>query len=245
MKKLLFTLLALPFIICDANAQCIETPVTRVMIIGDSWAQFLGSDNTINTTFQKWGHSNYKFFTNATLAQNGTQTTDFVDPARLAEIQNQLTLNPDIDLVHLSLGGNDVLGNWNINYTPSQTDSLLDSVYARLVYIIDFIKTAKPGVRILWSGYAYPNFGEIIGELAPFQSTHPFYATWQGMGFPDFTQLNNILNSYSVTMDTLAANDPQVDFVRATGLMQYAYGQNTSVKCTTRRNLRSVNGSVT
>ncbi len=230
MKKPLQLLILIATIIPYLSfAQCSETPVTRVMIIGDSWAQFLGSDNTINTTFQKWGHSNYKFFTNATLAQNGTQTTDFVDPARLAEIQNQLTLNPDIDLVHLSLGGNDVLGNWNINYTPSQTDSLLDSVYARLVYIIDFIKTAKPGVRILWSGYTYPNFGEIIGELAPFQSTHPFYATWQGMGFPDFTQLNTILNSYSVTMDTLAANDPQVDFVRATGLMQYAYGQNTAL----------------
>lgn len=211
------------------TAQCSETPVTRVLLIGDSWAQFMGSDNSINTALSRWGHSNYKFFTNATLAEAGTVTTDFLDPARLAEIQNQLTLHPDIDLVHLSLGGNDVLNTWNVNYTTFQTDSLLDSVYARLTTIIDFIKVARPGVTVVWSGYAYPNFGEIISELAPFQNTHPFYNLWQGMGFPTFIQLNDILNTYSAKMEILANNDPQVEFVRATGLMQYLYGQTTAL----------------
>jgi len=199
------------------------------MLIGDSWAQFIGADGCINTALSKWGHTKYKFYTNSVLAENGTVTTDFVDPVRLAEIQNQLNLHPDIDLVQLSLGGNDVLNTWNINYTPAQTDSLLDSVYARLTFIIDFIKTAKPGVRVLWSGYAYPNFGEIIEGQAPFQSTHPFYGLWSGMGFPTFIELNTILNTYSSSMDTLAANDPQVEFVRGTGLMQYYYGQPTAL----------------
>jgi hypothetical protein len=209
--------------------QCNEDDITRVMLIGDSWANFMGIDNSINNAFEKWGHSNYKFFTNAILAENGTETSDFLTPTKLNEIQNQFTLNPDIDFVHLSLGGNDVLNTWDINFTQAQTDSLLDSVYARLITLIDFIKTAKPGVKILWSGYAYPNFGEIIEELAPFQSTHPFYATWQGMAFPTFTELNGILNDYSNTMLALAANDPQVDFIKATGLMQYTFGQTTAL----------------
>lgn len=227
-KFLLFLSLGL-ISLSPSFAQCNEDDVTRVMLIGDSWANFMGIDNSINTAFEKWGHSNYKFFTNAILAENGTETSDFLTPAKLNEIQNQFTLNPDIDFVHLSLGGNDVLNTWDVNFTQAQTDSLLDSVYARLITIIDFIKTANPGVRILWSGYAYPNFGEIIEELAPFQSTHPFYATWQGMAFPTFTELNGILNDYSNTMTTLAANDPQVDFVKATGLMQYTFGQTTAL----------------
>lgn len=229
LKKLLLIFIGLASNTYIVNAQCSETEITRIMLIGDSWAQFIGADGSINTNLSKWGHTKYKFYTNSVLAENGTQTTTFVDPVRLAEIQNQLNLHPDIDLVHLSLGGNDVLSTWNVNYTSAQTDSLLDSVYARLTFIIDFIKTAKPGVRVLWSGYAYPNFGEIISELAPFQSTHPFYGLWSGMGFPTFSELNTILNTYSNSMDSLAANDPQVEFVRGTGLMQYYYGQTTNL----------------
>ncbi|MBL0339823.1 MAG: T9SS type A sorting domain-containing protein [Bacteroidetes bacterium] len=229
MKKMLLLVICFGFISLKSKAQCSETDVTRVMLIGDSWANFIGLDNAINNSFEKWGHSNYKYFTNATLAENGTTTEDFLDPARLAEIQNQLNANPDIDLVHLSIGGNDVLNAWDVTFSQAQTDSLLDSVYAHIVTIIDFIKIARPGIRILWSGYAYPNFGEIIQELAPFQSSHPFYGTWQGMGFPTFTQLNGILNTYSVSMDTLAANDPQVEFVRAAGIMQYTFGQTTAL----------------
>lgn len=227
MKKLLLGLLISCSVSFAASAQCNETDLTRVLLMGDSWAQFMGTDNVINTTFERWGHSNYQFYTNAILSENGTQTTDFLDSVKLNEIAARLAQYPDIDLVHMSLGGNDVLANWNVNYTQTQTDSLLDSIYSRLTTIIDFIKLQRPGIRILWSGYAYPNFGEVISELGPLASTHPFYSLWDDMGQPTFIQLNSILNNYSTVMDTLAANDPQVDFVRATGLMQYQFGQTT------------------
>jgi hypothetical protein len=209
-----------------ALAQCQETPQPRILLLGDSWAQFMNTDNTLNSALARWGYTNARFYSNSVLSVNGTQTADFLTPAKLSEIQTRLAQYPSIDFVHLSLGGNDVLGNWDTTYTAFQTDSLLDSVYVRLVTLIDFIKQQRPGIQILWSGYAYPNFGEIIGELA-FPSSHPFYATWANMSFPTFTQLNGILNSYSDAMDTLAANDPQVSFVKATGLMQYVYGQTT------------------
>jgi GDSL-like Lipase/Acylhydrolase family/Secretion system C-terminal sorting domain len=208
------------------NAQCSETPQPRILLLGDSWAQFMNTDNTLNTALNRWGHSNATFYSNSVLSVNGTQTSDFLTPAKLSEIQSRLAQFPSIDFVHLSLGGNDVLGNWDTTYTAQQTDSLLDSVYARLVVLMDFIKQQRPGVQILWSGYCYPNFGEIIGELAV-PSSQPFYSTWQGMSFPTFTQINGILNLYSDAMDTLAANDPQVNFVKSTGLMQHVYGQLT------------------
>lgn len=215
----------LPF--SASMAQCTETPEERVLLIGDSWAAMMGTDNSINTAFSNWGHSNYKFYTNAVLSENGTETVDFVQPSRLNEIQTQLLARPTIDFVHMSLGGNDVLGQWNKNWSQAKTDSLLDSVSSRLTYIFDFIKNVRPGIKILWSGYAYPNFGEIIGDLAPFQSSHPFYATWNGMGQPNFTQINGILNYYSSEMAAIANADPQVDFVNATGLIQHVFGQAT------------------
>jgi hypothetical protein len=213
----------------SSYGQCTETPVVRVLLVGDSWANMIGIDNAIKNAFERHGHSNYTFFTNAVLAENGTKTTDFLQPNRLNEIQNQLLAHPEIDFVHLSLGGNDVLNNWHKTWSQARTDSLLDSVYSRLLQLISFIQNVKPGTRVFWSGYCYPNFAEIINDMAPFQSLHPFYPTWNNMGQPSFLELNTLLTYFSTVMDTLVANNPSVGFVRAPALMQYIYGQTTNL----------------
>lgn len=228
MKKL-YIILSFLFISLNVSSQCSETPVTRVLLVGDSWANMIGIDNAIKNAFERFGHSNYTFFTNAVLAENGTKTSDFLQPNRLNEIQTQLLAHPEIDYVHLSLGGNDVLNNWHKTWSQARTDSLLDSVYSRLTQIISFMQSVKPGIKVFWSGYCYPNFAEIINDMAPFQNLHPFYGTWNGMGQPTFLELNSLLNYFSNAIDTLVSNDPTVGFVRGTGLMQYIYGQTSNL----------------
>jgi hypothetical protein len=209
------------------QAQCTETYTHKVLLVGDSWAFFMGVDQTHNNVFKKWGHSDKTFYTNFTLAENGAQTDDFLTSSKQNEIAAQLMSNPSIKVVHLSIGGNDVLGDWNVNFTDAQTNAIKNEVKQKLISIIEFIKSVRPDVRILWSGYAYPNFEEVIESLAPLQSTHPFYGLWSSMGFPNFLQLNTILNDFSAIMDTVAMNDPRVDFISATGLMQHTFGQNS------------------
>ncbi len=226
MNRIPTLLLCLFITYSSAYSQCSETNRDRVLLVGDSWAFFMGVDQTINNIFTRWGHSNQRYYTNLDLAENGAETDDFLQPDKQAEIQTRLNADPDIRVVHLSLGGNDVLGDWNVNFTQAQTDSLMNVVAVRLDSVIQFIKSVSPGIRIVWSGYTYPNFQEVIEELPSFlQSTHPFYDTWSDMGYPNFLQLNTILNDYSNYMETYAANDPQVDFIKAPGLMQYTYGQ--------------------
>ncbi|MCG9912154.1 MAG: T9SS type A sorting domain-containing protein [Flavobacteriales bacterium] len=226
MKKFLASLLFLSVIKHFSFAQCTETNQNKILLVGDSWAFFMGVDQTINNIMTKWGHSNYKYFTNLTIAENGAETDDFLTQAKQDEIALQLSQNPDIEVVHLSIGGNDVMGDWHISFTQQQTDSLKHLVSERLLQVIEFIKSARPGIRIVWSGYCYPNFEEVVESVAPFQSSHPFYGTWAGMGFPSFLQLNNLLNEFSDSVAAYAAADPQVDFIPAMGLMQYVYGQN-------------------
>jgi len=213
----------------SAVSQCNEPSERKVLLVGDSWAFFMGVDQTINTVLNQWGHSNYTYFTNLTLAENGAETDDFQGASKQAEIAAQLAANPSIEVVHLSIGGNDVLGEWNINFTQAQTDSLKGAVFARLVDVIEFIKSARPDIRILWSGYMYPNFGEVIASAGPLASSHPFYGTWEGMGFPTFIQLNQILNDFSDQIETYTNADPQLDFIKAPGLMQYTFGQNSAL----------------
>lgn len=225
MKKLLLTGLLLFASHTQILAQCNENDEYKILLVGDSWAFFMGVDQTINNVMRDWGHSGYKYRTNATIAENGAETDDFLLAAKQQEIQVQLDQYPSIEVVHLSIGGNDVLGDWNINFTQERTDSLANAVLQRLDSVITFIKSARPGIQILWSGYTYPNFGEVIQSAAPFQTNHPFYGTWEGMGFPTFAQINAVQNNFSEMILNFYAADPQVKFIPANGLMQYVFGQ--------------------
>ncbi len=209
-----------------ASAQCTEPATRRILTVGDSWSVFMNANSTFNNVLRKWGHSDKRYTTNLIISENGSETDDFLGEEKQTEIAAQLAANPSIDVVHLSIGGNDVLGDWHVSWTQDQVDSLEAAVTVRLTSIIDFIKSAKPGIRIVWSGYTYPNFGEVIGSLpAAAQPSHPFYGTWEGMGFPTFLQINTILNSFSATVQAYADTDPQVDFVYCPGVLQHVYGQ--------------------
>lgn len=225
MKIIYAAVLALTLLPYSLWSQCSETEEERILLVGDSWAFFMFTDGTINTVMDQWGHSDVGYYTNGTLSENGAETDDFLTPAKQNEIQTQLDNRPTIDVVHLSIGGNDVLGSWNVNFTPAQTDSIQDTVFHRLVAIIDFIKQAKPGIQVVYSGYCYPNFEEVIEDAAPFQSSHPFYGTWEGMGFPTNDLLNELLNDFSGRVQAYADLDTDIHFINATGLMQYTEGQ--------------------
>jgi hypothetical protein len=227
MKKQLLALGLCGFSYTTAFCQS-EPTEHRVMLAGDSWAVFMNADGTFNNTLRKWGHSDKTCYSNLIISENGSETNDFIGGVKQDEIAAQLLANPSIEVVHLSIGGNDVLGDWDVTFTQEQTDSLEAQVTVRLTTILDFIKSVRPGIRIVWSGYTYPNFGEVIGSLpSGAQSGHPFYGTWSGMGFPTFTQLNDILNSFSATVEAYTDSDPQVDFVNCTGILQHVFGQNT------------------
>lgn len=212
-----------------ARPQCTEATQNKVLLVGDSWAFFMGVDQTINEVLAKWGHSGHRYYTNLTLAENGAETDDFLGMDKQAEIADRLLNDPVIKVVHLSIGGNDVLGDWHVSFTPEQTDSLRLAVFDRLHQVITFILGVRPDIHVLWSGYMYPNFEEVIEDLAPLQTIHPFYGTWQDMGFPSFAQLNNILNDFSALLEGYADTTYRVSFVSATGLMQYAFGQNSAL----------------
>ena len=227
MKKILFLSIFLAFFFQQSNAQCSESEKIKVLLIGDSWAFFMGVDGTINNVFDQWGHTNKRFTTTIEVAVNGARTTDFLEPGMQTEIQDLINSNPSIEVIHLSIAGNDVLGEWNVNFTPTELDSLIDVVYGQALDVVAFLKTTKPGIKIVFSGYVYPNFEEVIEGSAPLQSSHPFYSRWSSMGFPSFIEINTILNDFTLLVEAYADTDPQVEFFKATGLMQYTFGQNS------------------
>ena len=229
MRKILLLALLLSFSLANVFSQCTETPQTKVMLIGDSWGFFMDYEQTLNNVFKKWGHSDIKYVTNSNIVVNGWETHDLLTPAAEQQMTSLFNQYPSINVVHMSIGGNDMLGDWKVSFSAGKTDSMMNDVRSRIDSIVMFLKAAKPGIRIVWSGYTYPNFDEII-NTAPFPfngSSHPYYSAWQKMEFPTNIQINTVLNDFSAKMVTYAAADPQVDFVNATGILQYTYGQTT------------------
>jgi len=206
-------------------AQCVENSTNRVLLVGDSWAQFMLTDGTIDDGLKIIGHSDKKFVSNYFIAENGSQTDDFLAQDKQDEIQNLINDNPNIDIVHLSIGGNDVMGDWKVSMTPSETDAIEQAVADRLAQIVDFLKTTRNGMNIFWAGYAYPNFEEVINDYF-LPSQHPFYSTWEDMEEPTFIQINTILNEFSDSVAAYADTEPALSFVRAQGILQHVYGQN-------------------
>lgn len=226
-KLLLCFILVFPLIV---KAQCNESTKTEILLVGDSWAFFMNVDGTINNVAKDWGHSNVKYYTNLTLSENGAETDDFLKPAKVAELQNQLTSLTDLKAVHLSIGGNDFLGDWNKDFTQAEVDTLYEGVASRLDSIVDIIHQARPDVHVFWSGYVYTNFKEVIeGTIGPLQSSHPFYSRWQAMGFPNFQEINTVQNYFQSKIQSRYVSDSKFTYVPASAMMQYVFGQSSSL----------------
>lgn len=225
MKNLLLITILLFSATFTSFAQCSEENEPKVLLIGDSWAFFMNTDGTFNNVFEHWGQSNMNFFSNATLSVNGAQSEDFLEEARMTEIENQLDSKPSIKAVHVSLAGNDFLGAWNVDFTAEETEELSNETYAEVFAVVDFIKSVRPDIQIVFSGYMYANFAEVIDDAAPLEESHPFYGSWEEMGFPTFEELNTLLNDFSDRLYDASLLDPQIDFVHVPGLMQHIYGQ--------------------
>jgi hypothetical protein len=227
MKKIIYLFILLAANTGHTFSQCTEAAQPKVLLVGDSWAFFMDVDKTFNNVFKKYGHSEFRYITNSVIAENGAETDDFMKADKQAMIDSLIKANPSIEAIHLSIGGNDVLGDWKVSWTQAQKDTLKNQIYARLDSVFRFLKTTRPGIKIVWSGYVYPNFEEVIESAAPFQTSHPFYGTWQGMEFPKFNEINGMLNEFSSEIETYINADPQIEFYKVPGLMQYTAGQTT------------------
>lgn len=226
MKSILTSLIFLSSITAYSQ-NCNNNLTPKILLIGDSWANFMHLNQSVQDALNNYGFSDLGQLSDNNLTFAGARTTDFInDSAKLNDLRDEIVSNPTLEYVHLSIGGNDVIYTWDLNFTQQQTDVLFDSVFNRTLRIIDYIHSVNPNLQIVWSGYVYTNFGDVIGALPSFlQSQHPYYATWSGMGFPNFQQLNGLLLSFANRVKAYAALQDRVHYVQALGLMQNFYGQ--------------------
>ncbi len=222
-----------------------------ILLAGDSWAEYMWSDGRYNPVLDKFGFADKDAignplgsspnpgYTGPAYTVSGSLARDWADKANFPYINNvidEITANPTIKTVVLSIGGNDMLagrpeGGWYQNMdqdVPGAEAALLDELKNNTMVIINDIQAVHPDVEFLISSYDFVNF-----SIPGFACL--FYACQKRR---DLSYDNNNLitdaelNQMMITIETFRINEivsvPGVYFDNAIGLMHYYYGDGTN-----------------
>jgi hypothetical protein len=183
---------------------------SQVLVVGDSWAERIVP--ALRTVFEKHGHADVT-----------VERTEFWGlAARLSSaeglefIAEELAQRPDIDIVHLSIGHNDVHcllvnGQCTFNWNPSMAgtaaeDEILDTIIADTETIVDYILSIRPEVTIFIQSYDYMRPRDNIPQR----------------GTP--IENNAVHTKWADRVTELAGRKPKLTFLNLMGLMQSTYG---------------------
>jgi len=179
---------------------CLVSPAfaAEIVVFGDSWG--VPAAPSLQTVITNHGHSESV----AGAAVGGETAANLSSASGLQHITDTLAANPDVELVHLSIGGNDFLAQWNSTLTPAQEASLFQGISDDVETIVDHILAQAPSVLILWSSYDYPR---PLGALGTPAEVNAASADFQ---------------SFAIALDVAkGASLTAIDF---SGLMQVSYG---------------------
>lgn len=224
-----------------------QTFAPRVLVAGDSWAQYMWDDGAHADILDRFGHADALVVsqsldadpgpghTGTEYAISGSEARQWVDTANYPWIANTvaaLQANPTVGYVMLSLGGNDLLagkpdGGWykdmDLDVAGSEA-AVLDQLRVNTLDVIDDILAVRPEIQVVMSSYDYPNFN--VGFWC-------FVYACPKRNELSRDPTNDLitdaeLNGFLITSETARVNwtnlEPRVHYDNALGLMHHRYG---------------------
>lgn len=209
---------------CAALGQENAASTFRVLVVGDSWSDYMIQDGVLNDTFADNGY-NHALVKGDVTAISGTTAEDWTTPANLTLITNELNANPSIEIVQLTMGGNDFLagqsgGGWFLGMSTVEEEALFDRVAEDVETVIDHILSIDPDMKIVLSFYDYANFVETLSGLGAIVCV-PLH---NDLGQPDPLELNEVQTRFSSRIMALADGWASVEAVDHMGSMQFTFG---------------------
>lgn len=223
----------------------------RLLIAGDSWAQYMWDDASHNELFDRYGHAEKRAvsrsltsdpgpgYAGPEYAISGSEARHWADAASYPWIANlvaALEAHPTVDRVLLSIGGNDVLagrsgGGWYKQMdldAPGAEAALFEQLRLNTLAVVDAALAVRPELRVILSSYDYPNFNTGFWCFA--------YACPKRRDLsrdPDAALITDAeLNAMMVTIEQHRVGwthaHPRTDFDHAVGLMHHVYGDGVS-----------------
>ena len=244
----LFLVLWATYSFAQIQANCDGTTTYKVLLAGDSWAQYMGDDASYNDVFHRYGHSDKKLITQTldasptppyigtAYAISGSEAREWANTAVYPYIQNmvdELNLHEQVQTVVLSIGGNDVLagksdGGWykdmDLDVAGSE-QALFNTIENNTLAIIDAAKAVRPDIEILMSSYEYPNFD--VGILTCWIYACPKREDLSRDPLNDLitnTELNQMMITVEAQRQAMVEVEDRVVYDNSIGLMHHYYG---------------------
>lgn len=184
---------------------CFPVRAAEILVVGDSWAKPIGYQ--LRLELAERGHTESKVW----LTSSWGKACTLMSPEGLNRVEAWIGQYPELDIVHFSLGGNDILDNWAPAAGLKAEDELVDQIAACMEGIFDHILSISPEMQLVWSSYDY---------LRPIFSG-PW--TWTGTVTPQ--QVNRIFDRLANVAAQLAeTKGPNIHTVDIVGTLQTTYG---------------------
>jgi len=188
-----------------------------MLLVGDSWAMFLSAFRSFPQAFAERGKENPGI---VPMYWPGSEARDWNAFFPKFLLGWTLKTRPSIEVAVISLGGNDLLGDYHTSLTADEKRRLYKRIRSDLEGLILFMLEQKPSLKITISGYDYPNFVESVRN--PFFDA--YRQEWQEAGCPTPEEANDALIGLARAQQEIADTYDRVEFVNNFGLMQWAFG---------------------
>lgn len=200
-----------------------HTSNKRILIMGDSWAEGMTVFGAVQHVLDRYGFSHIEA-TGTRTAIGGTKAERWARnwKGHLDILRDELEKNPNIDIVFMTLGGNDFLSfamRENLaQLSQEQRMAAWKTICADLKAVIDFIKSVRPTIRVLLCDYDY---------LEPERMRATYQLQFHGIS-PE--QMNTALVELAKEKQKLIAAYPDCGYVQNFGLLQYTFGNGDVIK---------------
>jgi len=230
MKKTIAGALALSALLLIGGAPA--RAQTRVVTIGDSWAGYVangapgsiansGTGNSVQlmlNTFHPGATAYNGSFYGGTAAQHA---------ASLAQITANINAaGPDVDMVWLSSGGNDLLagqlgGGYSRLNTPAQNAAVYAAMQSNVNTVVNHILAIRPDIQVVVAGYDYINVWDGSNQSALNNVRLNLGLIKSGNTGVDLVQnadLNQAFKDAGALTKSIADNSRRVHYVDSFGL---------------------------
>ncbi|HOQ31162.1 MAG TPA: SGNH/GDSL hydrolase family protein [Candidatus Hydrogenedens sp.] len=157
LRKKHFVSILVIFLLCSfvlPLSASAKTP--RILMVGDSWAWFMYLNRSLRDALEDMGLGEYEEIGIFTTVP-GSEASQWVNPKWLEQVRKELDNYPTIDIIHLSVGGNDFLNNWRIDMPPEAKEALFQQVVRDTETIIRALLDMKPNLHVALIEYDFIN----------------------------------------------------------------------------------------
>ncbi len=138
----------------------------KILVVGDSWAAGIFGFKAFEEVFKKYNVTGVEIV-GQTTALGGSRADQWAKNhkgkneavAKLDALDQALKDNPTIDMVHLSIGGNDflksVMDDKTVTMSPDQRKQVWERICKDIETLVNHIAAQRPGIKVCLSSYDY------------------------------------------------------------------------------------------